>query len=154
MQRCWQDLERATKCVAYFRQQSRKPCLHFRGREQLPKLGESSVEQPPERCCAFRRGLQAKQNQGNETQLCSPPSLCLLLVTRLSEPNQKQEGWGAHGYSQHLGSLSKVGTWIEGTFQQMGNNQYRHLLVKNILIASDKAYPNLTETKRGIYWKS
>lgn len=105
---------------------------------------------------AVHSGEAYRPNKTREknTQLCSPPSLRLLLVTRLSEPNQKQEGWGAHGYSQHLGSLSKVGTWIEGTFQQMGNNQYRHLLVKNILIASDKAYPNLTETKTGIYWKS
>lgn len=36
----------------------------------------------------------------------------------------------------------------------MGDNQHRHLLVKNLLIANEKPYPNLMERKKEIYEKS
>ena len=70
MERCGQDLERATKYVAYVRLvRAGNPFYtsvgRVTGREELPNLGESCMDKPLDRNCAFRRGLQAEQNQGN-----------------------------------------------------------------------------------------
>lgn len=42
----------------------------------------------------------------------------------------------------------------KGTSQHRGNNQHSHLVIKNLVITSDKPYPNITEKEKEIYCKS
>lgn len=117
--------------------------------EQLPELGEL-LGQGPDRGCTFLRGLQANCRGLARTK----PEKQIAGFTLLPPSPASHSHWPnptrSRTVRERMDAIHTVSLWgteqgghkDRGTSQHMGNNQHRHLLVKRLVVTSDKPYPN------------
>lgn len=104
-----------------------------------------------ERLAGKLQGPGQNRTRVIDTQPPTPPSPA-------SDSHWKQEGKGAlHGcnaHSQPLGAQSRVGTWMEGLLSKWEGTSTDIFYSGPFWLKVTEPYPNLTETKKEIYWKS